>query len=355
MAADTEHPMSCSVPPSPPGRGEAAARPTSRSVRCVLSASALALLPLLLAACSGPQSTLDPAGIAATRVADLFWIMAAGALVIWFVVIGAAVYAGGARRRPIGERTALRIILLGGAVIPTIVLAALLAYGLRLMTELRADGGDLTVRITGEQFWWRIVYERPDGSTVEAANELRMPAGATVLVELAATDVIHSFWIPAIAGKTDMIPGRVTRQVLKPERPGIYRGACAEFCGSSHALMAMTAVVMEPEDFERWLDAEAAPATVAPDDPGLTVFLANGCGGCHAVRGTEATGTIGPDLTHLGGRESLAAGILPVTEDAIARFVAETQAVKPGALMPPFGMIPPDDLAALAAMLEGLK
>nr|WP_141703431.1 cytochrome c oxidase subunit II [Methylobrevis pamukkalensis] len=301
------------------------------------------------------QSMLDPAGIAATRIADLFWVMLIGAAVIWCLVISLAVYASRLKKTPVSERTALRLIIGAGVVFPTVVLTALLVYGLRLMPELRTSDGDLTIAVTGEQFWWRVEYRLPDGRVVPSANELRMPAGATVEVVLGTADVIHSFWIPALAGKTDMIPGRTTRQMLKPERPGIYRGACAEFCGSSHSLMAMTAVVMEPEAFAAWIEREAADAVPSGNARGREVFMASGCSACHTVRGTEAAGRIGPDLTHLGGRESLGAGILPNQPDAIARFVAETDRIKPGARMPAFPMLPEDDLAALAAWLGGLE
>ena len=316
---------------------------------------ALLGLCLALGACSGPQSALDPGGVAAERIAELFWQMLAGAVVIWCMVLGTAVYAS--RRPPSAwsDSKALAMILWAGAILPTVVLAGLLVHGLRLMPELRVSNhSDLRIEVVGEQFWWRVTYQVPGQPPVVSANEIRMPAGATVEVVLDSPDVIHSFWIPSLAGKTDLIPGRTTRQQLKPSKPGIYRGACAEFCGSSHALMAMIAVVMEPADFEEWLAAEAGPAAPSPGR-GADAFHAHGCGACHTVRGTKAAGVIGPDLTHLGSRHSVGAGILENTPDAIARFVAHTEALKPGVRMPAYAMLPGDELDALATWLDSLQ
>jgi cytochrome c oxidase subunit 2 len=309
---------------------------------------------LVLAGCSGPQSSLDPAGEAAERVSELFWQMLTGAAVIWCIVIGASVLASYRGSRTWDDRTAFRVILWGGAVFPTIVLAGLLVHGLRLMPELRAAGGDLRIEVEARQFWWHVTYHAEGRPPIVSANELRMPAGGIVEVVLTSPDVIHSFWIPAIAGKTDAIPGRTTRQMLKPTRPGIYRGACAEFCGSSHALMAMTAEVMTPERFEAWLDEEGGPAKPQAS-AGEQVFQQAGCGACHTVRGTPANGTVGPDLTHVGSRHAIGAGILPNSPEEIARFVAHADEVKPGIDMPSYRMLPEQDLMALATWLAGLE
>ncbi|HEY9214683.1 MAG TPA: cytochrome c oxidase subunit II [Ancylobacter sp.] len=307
---------------------------------------------MLLGACSGSQSALDPAGREASEVALLFWVMLVGAAIIWLVVIGAAVFGGKWQKQPLSERAGLRIVLYGGAVIPTIVLAALLAFGLRLMPMLRASEPELRIAVSGEQYWWRVTYRAPDGSKVENANELRLPAGRAAEIVLDSVDIIHSFWIPALAGKMDIIPGRTNRLVLHPERTGTYRGVCAEFCGRSHAFMAFPVVVMEPAAFEAWLAREAAPALSKADNG---AFLANGCGGCHTVRGTQATGSIGPDLTHFADRQSIGAGILPNTPDNRRRFVAETETLKPGVRMPSFGALPPAELDAIAAYLGSLE
>ncbi|MCK0207946.1 cytochrome c oxidase subunit II [Starkeya koreensis] len=311
---------------------------------------------VFLCACSGPQSALDPAGREASEVATLFWGMLAGAALIWLAVIGAAVFAGRVQKEPIGDRAGLRLILWAGAVIPTLVLAALLAYGLRLMPVLRAGEASLRVHVSGEQYWWRVTYERADGTRIESANELRLPAGRPAEIVLDSADVIHSFWIPALAGKLDMIPGRTNRLVLHPERIGTYRGVCAEFCGRSHAYMAFPVVVLPPQEFEAWLAREAAPAEVpATSTTDTGAFLANGCGGCHAVRGTAASGTIGPDLTHLASRLTLGAGMFANTSENRRRFVAEAETLKPGVRMPSFGALAPAELDAIAAYLGSLR
>jgi cytochrome c oxidase subunit II len=182
--------------------------------------------------------------------------------------------------------------------------------------------------------------------------------GEPVQLRLESVDVIHSFWVPALHGKMDMIPGRVNHLTLRPTRTGVFRGACAEYCGASHALMALYVEVMTRDQFERWLDRQAAPAA-SPVDPlaqrGHQLFFATGCGACHAIRGTDASSVIGPDLTHVGGRLSLAAGILDNEVDAFRRWLTFTEHLKPGVQMPHFGMLPREDVAALAAYLEGLE
>jgi len=318
----------------------------SRQAALVLAGAAV------LAGCSGPQSALDPAGLEAEHVAELFWVMLIGAAVVWAIVIGAAVFAGRFQKTPISEKAGLRIVLWAGAVFPTIVLAALLVYGLRLLPMLRAPGADITVEVSGEQFWWRVIY-RPEGRpAVASANEIRLPVGASIEFVLTAPDVIHSFWIPALGGKIDMIPGRTNRLILKPTKVGTYRGACAEFCGESHALMAFPVIVMPPVEFTAWLEGQGAEAS---NEASPAAFLANGCGGCHTVRGTEATGTIGPDLTHIASRQTIGAGILPNTPEHLGRFIAATEQIKPGSRMPSFGMLPETEAAAIVAYLGSLR
>jgi cytochrome c oxidase subunit 2 len=316
---------------------------------------------LLLAGCEGPQSALAPAGRGAERIADLFWWMAGGAGIIWLAVISLAIYS---LRHPESHHRGRAGILIigGGAVLPTVVLAGLLAYGLALMPALLAPApeGSLKIAVSGEQWWWRVRYLTASSNdvAVELANEIRLPVGEHVEFHLESPDVIHSFWIPSIGGKIDMIPGRRNRLTLEPTRTGVFRGACAEYCGTSHALMSFYVVVLEKEDFAAWLRHQQEPAQ-PPVQPlaarGQDVFLANGCGACHTVRGTPADGVVGPDLTHVGSRLSLGAGILANESDAFLRWVAHTEDVKPGVHMPAFGMLPPEDLQALVAYLDGLE
>jgi cytochrome c oxidase subunit 2 len=253
-----------------------------------------------------------------------------------------------------------RLIVWGGVIVPTVLLSLLLAYGLALVPEFLAPAppGSLRVHVTGEQYWWRVRYQPQGRAPVDLANEIRLPVGEEVEFLLDSKDVIHSFWIPALGGKVDMIPGRQTRLRLSPTRTGTFRGTCAEYCGASHALMSFAVVVQEKAEFERWLAAQAAPARPPSDAlarTGRDVLVANGCGACHALRGTAADGVVGPDLTHVGGRASLAAGILPNQAAAFSRWIAATDELKPGVHMPAFGMLSAAESSALAAYLESLE
>jgi cytochrome c oxidase subunit 2 len=293
-------------------------------------------------------------------MSNMFWLMTAGAIVVWLAVIALALWSVRTPPESNTPRRSRLIIVGGGAVIPTVVLTSLLIYGLKPIPALLAPApaGSLKIAVTGEQWWWRVRYLPPNGSEVVLANEIRLPIGEPVEFRLDSPDVIHSFWIPSLAGKVDMIPGRVNRLVLTPARTGVFRGACAEYCGTSHALMAFNVVVEERADFDRWLAAQAAPAQV-PGDPtamrGQELFIGNGCGACHTIRGTSAAGVIGPDLTHVGSRLSLAAGSISNEPDSYRRWISHSTNVKPGVLMPPFHMLPPDDLQAIAAYLHNLK
>jgi cytochrome c oxidase subunit 2 len=314
---------------------------------------------LLLSGCAGVQSALAPAGHDADRIATLFWWMTGVGIVVWAGVIALASYYA---VRPAGTRDRRRdrmLIVGGGVILPMITLTILLVYGLAMIppTVARAPEGSLQIHVTGEQWWWRVRYLRPEGE-ITLANEIRLPVGEPVQFRLDSDNVIHSFWIPSLAGKMDMIPGRVTWLTVRPTATGVFRGACAEYCGTSHALMAFYVEVMEQDAFARWLEAQAAPAASPAAGiaaQGADAFLRNGCGACHTVRGSPADGVIGPDLTHLGSRLSAGAGILPMEPDALRRWIASTQHVKPGVHMPDFGFLAGEELRALAAYLHGLR
>jgi cytochrome c oxidase subunit II len=320
-----------------------------------------AALLLALAACEGPQSALAPAGVGARELAELWWVMAAGAVVIFVLVIGCAVYAALIAPRPHPDFAGTWFIVGGGVALPVVVLRALLTYSFVLGRGLSREPGPeaLRIEVVGKQWWWEVRYLPPGGSApVVSANELRLPVGQPVELLLSSPDVIHSFWVPRITGKRDMIPGRVNRLVLEVEEPGIYRGQCAEYCGGPHAWMAFYAVAEEPEAFAAWLEREALPAAL-PEDPflarGASLFLDSGCGACHAIRGTAAAGQLGPDLTHVGGRHSIGAGILPNNVGTIAGWIADAQAIKPHNKMPSFNVFSGEELRALAAYLASLE
>ena len=324
------------------------------------SALLLGAAGVCAAGCGGVQSTLAPAGREAAWIADLFWVMTAGAFVVWAAVLALTVYCVRTSPEAGGVRRNRMLIIGGGVVVPTVVLAVLLAYGLAMLPPLlaRAPVGSLRIDVQGEMWWWRVHYVGPDGGTIALANEVRLPVGEPVQFALESDNVIHSFWIPSLGGKMDMIPGRRTYLTLHPTEIGVFRGACAEYCGASHALMNFSVEVMEKAAFVEWLAHQARPA-LPPDGPqaqrGQEVFLATGCGACHRIAGTPAAGVIGPDLTHVGSRMSLAAGVLPNDVEAFARWTAHTVQIKPDAHMPPFDMLPDEELRALAVYLEGLK
>lgn len=306
---------------------------------------------VVLAACQSDQSALHPASGHAADVAVLFWIMTAGGAVIWLLVMGTAIYAVLGKRKPTSARFADHFILGGGVIFPTVVLAALLVYGLLLLPGGRAATDPaLRIHVTGEQFWWRVTYELPDGTPVETANQIRLPQGQEVELALTAQDVIHSFWIPPLGGKLDMIPGRTNLLRLTPTQTGTFRGICAEFCGMSHALMAFEVVVEPPGDFAEWLQAEAAPAAPAE----AAAFTQAGCGACHRVRGLVGEGAVGPDLTHMARRPTLA-GILPLTRATLAAWLDNPQRIKPDARMPGYADLPQAQRTAIVDFLMGLK
>lgn len=329
-----------------PGYWVSRLRPATPSLSC-----------LILSSCSGSHSALDPAGPEATKVAHLFFVMLVGAAVIWLGLVAALIYAAH-KKREHSEESAGRVILWCGAIIPTIILCALLSYGMWLMPAIRPwvpdDQQMRRIEVTGEQFWWRVRYlDEAGGVMFETANEVRIPVGEPAHFSLKAADVIHSFWVPSLGGKMDMIPGRTNPLTLTADREGTYRGVCAEFCGASHALMAFTVRAVTPDEHEAWL---AERSNSSPQDAeGLAVFLNNGCGACHAISGTAANGRIGPDLTAFGERATLAAGTLPHTAEDIARFVAYPGVIKPGVKMPHFAMLSEDDIRTIAAFLKELK
>lgn len=317
------------------------------------------LTALFVSGCTGAQSSLAPAAQGAARIADLFWAMTIGSVIILLVVVGLTLYATYGRAQP-SEKLSQLLVVGGGAVFPTIVLTGLLIYGLAMLPDFVASApeGSLKISVTGEQWWWRVRYQRPGAPAVELANEIRLPVNEAVQFELDSPDVIHSFWIPSLGGKVDMIPGRQTQLALTPTKTGEYRGACAEYCGTSHALMAFPVVVSSRDEFTRWLTRQAEPAVTSTDPhaaSGRELFVGNGCGACHTIRGTHARGVIGPDLTHVGGRISLGAGTLPNDVEAFRRWIAHTKAIKPDVLMPEFHMLKDKELSALAAYLESLQ
>lgn len=310
---------------------------------------------------SGAQSALNSSGPNAGAIAQLSWIMFAGGGLILALIVGLVAYA---LMAPPASRAWLahrNTIIVGGIFFPVVVLSILLVYGLALARDLVREGPDepLIIEVVGEQFWWRVRYPESAGRPpVVTANEIHVPTGRPIKFVLTTADVIHSFWVPPLSGKLDMIPGVVNVLLLRADRPGVYRGQCAEFCGAAHAQMALYVVAHTPEEFETWMEAQQRPAiqpATADLQRGRDLFLRAGCGGCHTVRGTPASGRIGPDLTHIGSRLSIAAGMFPNHQGTLAGWIADSQHLKPENKMPSFAVFSGEELRATAAYLESLK
>jgi cytochrome c oxidase subunit 2 len=285
--------------------------------------------------------------------------MSIGGLVVWAAVLATAIYVSSARiTRARGAGVAL--IIGGGVIFPVAVLAFLLVFGLSQLPAMRAAAppDSLQIEITGEQWWWRIRYLPRGREPIELANELWLPVGERVNLRLVSGDVVHSFWVPSLAGKMDLIPGRMNFLPLTATRVGTFRGACAEFCGTSHARMNLLVTVRPRTEFDDWLARQASFAS-SPQDAlartGSDVFMQRGCVTCHTIRGTLAQGRVGPDLTHVGSRQSLAAGLLTTEPASFARWIAGANHIKPDAQMPAFDNLSDDALAALAAYLAQLR
>ena len=322
-------------------------------------------IALCLSSCAGSQSAFSPAGPDAGRIYVLTIVMVVGAAIIF---LGVMAMAAAAILGPARWRAALssdRLVFHGGVVFTSVVLTALLAYGLFVMraghgapaqaeTAASATAAPLRIDVVGEQWWWRVIYRDEDGAAVETANELHIPTGRPIELSLTSADVIHSFWVPAYAGKVDMVPGRTNTLTFSVDKPGLVRGQCAEYCGGPHALMSFQMIAQAPDDFAAWLENERAPVAQNGGD-GRRLFLERGCGACHAVRGTPADGAVGPDLTHLGGREMIGAAVLPNTPATLADWIGAHQKIKPDNLMPPYDFLSDDERMAIADWLSGLE
>ena len=331
---------------------------------CVAWARVAGVGPLAVAAagCRGPMSMLDPAGTRAARTADLWWLMLGLGLAVYVMVM--AVLAMSLLTRPGGrlglrESARNRLVVAGGIVVPAVVLLVLVVADLRTLVAVAAPSAqpDLSLDVVGHQWWWEVRY--PD-QHISTANEIHIPSGQTVLLHLSSVDVIHSFWVPRLAGKTDLNPGQTNTTWLQATEPGEYRGQCAEYCGIQHATMAFVVYADPPQVFQQWMADQQQPA-VAPADPllarGAQAFAGLGCITCHALRygGTAAVGGgLGPDLTHLASRRTIAAGLLPNTPETLERWIGDPSAVKKGTTMPATST-DAETLRALAAYLSSLK
>ena len=331
-------------------------------LRCVMAA---ALELLVLGGCRYTQSALDPSADQAGQVYSLLQLMLWICGPMYLLVLGFLGWAIWRARRklapePEGADAGLRLSLGVWAGVIVVGLTVLTAGSFLVDRSLAQASAreQLAIRVTGQQYWWRIAYRLPGSqASIETANELHLPAGQTARIELGSTDVVHSFWVPNVAGKTDVIPGHANVQDVTPRRVGWFRGQCAEFCGLQHAHMALDVKVESPADFQAWLQAQARPAR-PPADPvllrGMQVTTGGACAACHVIRGTPAAGRPGPDLTHIASRRSIAAGLMPFSRASVQGWIAQPAALKPGTNMPAVSLSP-SDADAVARYLESLR
>ncbi len=313
------------------------------------------------------QSALDPQGPQAAHLNWLIWVFVAVCTVVWLLVM-LVLLVGLRRRRSLIQglvsldqvREHRAGIVVSGALAATILTVGALTVVSYASTHgvAASSTAPIHLRVRGFQWWWEVTYlDRAPNRNFITANEIHVPVGQPVTIDLLAMDVIHSWWVPNLAGKQDLIPGRLNQITFTADRPGIYRGQCAEFCGLQHAHMAMLVVADDPVAYQRWREQQIAPASAASkpeQERGRQVFTEKPCAACHTIRGTSASGTLGPDLTHVGGREYIGAGLLPTTRGSLAAWIADPQGAKPGNNMP---LVPlsAEELRAVSAYLAALQ
>lgn len=341
----------------------------------------LFLMSALLAGCrGGVQSVIDPAGPQASRISKIWWLffyVTTAVFLIVIVFLFLAIYKGRLRKEtrlatpeveekpghapdPHREQRMTRAVM--GAVVITVITLVVLTVasfwtGRALSSELPIENA-VTIEVTGHQWWWEVRYGNSDPSKIFiTANEIHIPVGQPVSISLKSTDVIHSFWVPNLMGKKDLIPGHGATLWIQANQPGQYRGQCAEYCGLQHAHMALWVVAEPPDKFQAWEDQQRS-ASVQPSTDSQTrgqqVFLNSPCIMCHTIQGTPAGSNFGPNLTHLASRATIAAGTLPNTRGHLSGWIVDSQGIKPGNHMPP-NSLKPDDLQALLDYLQGLK
>lgn len=328
----------------------------------------VALLPVFLPATAqaAPLEYLSAAGAKAAPVVALTWgvlVVASAVIVIIALLLAGAIWHRPGRTLAVGERSALEEDKGGlnwlwiGVGLSTLVLLFTVVWTVKVLADIQSppNAAGVTIEVTGHQWWWQVRYIAPDRPRdFVTANEIHIPAGQPVRIKLVGGDVIHSFWVPQLTGKMDTIPGLTNETWLQAAAPGTYLGQCTEYCGLQHAKMGLRVIAQTPADFRAWwarqLQAPAAPQGEA--QLGQVQFVAH-CGGCHTVRGTEAGGALGPDLSHLMLRQTIASGTLPNDRPTLSHWIADPQRFKPGCLMPA-PSLSGADLAHVTAYLRSL-
>ena len=304
-------------------------------------------------------SIVTPKGSEADRIAGAWWLMFGLAAFVYVVVAGLIVYATVRGRRRGARPSRMRedaFIWIGGVAAPVVILFVLAVMTVHTTEALRRPARDaLAVDVAGEDWWWAVRYP---GTDIVTANEIHVPVDRPVDLRLTSDNVIHSFWVPELAGKQDAIPGQPNHLRFTPEATGTFVGRCAEYCGLQHAHMEIRVVVQTAADFGRWQARQEATRTEPVSDAaaeGAAIFQRQACAGCHTVRGTDATGTVGPDLTDVGARETIGAGLLENNTRNLTDWIRDAPELKPGTAMPSFHDLTDRDVQAIVAYLESLR
>lgn len=321
----------------------------------------LAGLAITAACAAAQQSALDTGGPQAERIEKLWWFFLAVLGSIFIAVMGYLAAALLRRKEREVPESSLSKAVTGSAIVSLVLLLIFIVVSVstgKAMAGLANTHNGMTVEVTGNQWWWQVRYPNEDPSRILAtANEIHIPVGRPVQIRGLSVDVIHSFWVPGLNGKIDLIPSRVTTQWIQADRPGQFRGQCAEFCGLQHAHMSLW-VIAEPEDqFEAWMNRQLQPASAPADSErmhGQEIFLSKACVLCHTVRGTPAAGQNGPDLTHVGSRLTIAAGTLPNSKGTLGGWISDPQSIKPGNHMATVPLAN-DEVQPLIDYLAGLQ
>jgi cytochrome c oxidase subunit II len=306
------------------------------------------------------QNAFDPAGPHAARIAELWWLVLGVCAAVFLAVLAAFLVGLWKGRAGSAYQKNFHFAVAGAVAVSSALLLALIAASVftdRALAKIPTEDA-LKIEVVAQQWWWQARYDDAAPSRMfETANELHIPVGRPVTLTLKSSDVIHSFWVPNLHGKKDLIPGRVATLHIRADKAGTYRGQCAEFCGFQHAKMAFLVVAQPPEEYEAWAAAQRKPAPEpagARQGKGRSLFVEGTCGTCHTVSGTPAQGRLGPDLTHFAGRRTIGAGALPNTREALEGWIADPQQAKPGVRMPAHALAK-DDMQALLAYLDTLK
>lgn len=314
------------------------------------------------------QDILNPGGPAARTLASTGWfvliVFAAVSVVMWLLVAWLAVRRRGTltEHAPWDAPADPRWIAIGGLAVPIATLFVVFLVSLKTMAAFPMGGAEpraAAIHVVGHQWWWEVHYVRgAEDEFVTTANEIHIPTGVPVDIDLESRDVIHSFWIPRLHGKVDLVPGQANQIRIQADQPGEYGGECAEYCGAEHARMRLLVTAQRPGDFEAWLAHERAPGATPADAErleGRSLFMSRECALCHTIRGTDAHGLVGPDLTHVGGRRKIPANMFPNELSYLEAWIAHAQSLKPNAQMPNVNAFSGDELHALAEYLTSLR